>query len=178
MASKGVMRRRVRVAALAFTLVLVAALAACGSDDKGADVSAGSGDGSSTPAASVKAPSGDPSITGSVTKVTAGASCVGDASAGGDDNVSSNDSGTACQDTSDGSVTFLIQDGKDPSGTALAARVKVPASASVLRSYGGSYTKATAADLQDGATVKVWFTGPVAESYPVQATAGTVVITG
>jgi len=27
-----------------------------------------------------------------------------------------------------------------------------------------------------GARVRVWFTGPVAESFPVQATAGTVLI--
>jgi len=29
--------------------------------------------------------------------------------------------------------------------------------------------------LSEGDTVEVWFTGPVAESYPVQATAGTLV---
>ena len=32
------------------------------------------------------------------------------------------------------------------------------------------------AELQVGQQVKVWFTGPVMESYPLQATAGTIVI--
>ena len=70
------------------------------------------------------------------------------------------------------------QDGKDPSGAALAVSVRVPASATVLRSSSSGYTKASPDELRDGVAVKVWFTGPVAESYPVQATAGTVVITG
>jgi Protein of unknown function (DUF3221) len=30
--------------------------------------------------------------------------------------------------------------------------------------------------LQVGDSVRVWFTGPVAESYPLQATAGTVIV--
>ncbi len=34
--------------------------------------------------------------------------------------------------------------------------------------------RGTAADLARGERVAVWFTGPVAESYPVQATAGVV----
>ena len=36
--------------------------------------------------------------------------------------------------------------------------------------------RGTAADLTRGERVAVWFTGPVAESYPVQATAGVVQI--
>lgn len=36
--------------------------------------------------------------------------------------------------------------------------------------------RGTAADLGPGAEVAVWFTGPVAESYPVQATAGVLQI--
>jgi hypothetical protein len=92
--------------------------------------------------------------------------------------VRSNDAGARCSAAADGSVTLLVQDGKDPSGTALAASVRVPLKASLLRTSGSGYTKASVDQLRDGATVKVWFTGPVAESYPVQATAGTVVITG
>ena len=33
-----------------------------------------------------------------------------------------------------------------------------------------------AADLAEGEQVGVWFSGPVAESYPVQATAGVVMV--
>jgi hypothetical protein len=178
MASKRAMRRRVWVAALVLVGVLVGTLAGCGEDDKDVAAGAGSGDGSSTPAASVKAPTGQPSVVGTATKVTAGASCPDPATSGDDGVVSSNDASASCASTPDGSVTLLVRDGKDPSGAALAASIRVPASASVLRTSGSGYTKASAADLRDGATVKVWFTGPVAESYPVQATAGTVVITG
>jgi hypothetical protein len=83
--------------------------------------------------------------------------------------------GTASKVTS---TSFVVQDGKDPSGAALAASIKVPADTPVLRSSGGGFTKASLDDLQDGVAVQVWFTGPVAESYPVQATAGTIVLTG
>jgi hypothetical protein len=37
-------------------------------------------------------------------------------------------------------------------------------------------TRGDAGDLAEGEQVDVWFSGPVAESYPVQATAGVVMI--
>jgi hypothetical protein len=37
-------------------------------------------------------------------------------------------------------------------------------------------TRGDAADLAKGQKVGIWFSGPVAESYPVQATAGVVMI--
>jgi len=37
-------------------------------------------------------------------------------------------------------------------------------------------TRGDAADLAEGEQVGVWFSGPVAESYPVQATAGVVMV--
>ena len=40
----------------------------------------------------------------------------------------------------------------------------------------GGYSDATFDDLAEGQTVDVWFTGAVAESYPVQATADVVLI--
>ncbi|MBV9950517.1 MAG: DUF3221 domain-containing protein [Acidimicrobiia bacterium] len=161
------MTRRILLA----TLLLGLLLGACGQcNDCGTGVAQGP--------APVKAPSGEPSVTGTITKVTAGAACADSGTSGSDDGVvSSDDANAACAPTGDGSLTFLVQDGKDPSGTALAASVRVPATASVLRSSGGSFTKASLDQLRDGVTVQIWFTGPVAESYPVQATAGSVVIT-
>jgi hypothetical protein len=157
---------------LVVALVVGFVLAACGG---GTDVA----EGSSQPPATVKAPPGEPSVVGTATKVTAGASCADADASGGDDGVvSSDDASASCPPTSDGSVTVLVQDGKDPSGAALAASVRVPASAAVLRSSDGGYTKASPDDLREGDAVRVWFTGPVAESYPVQATAATVIITG
>jgi hypothetical protein len=46
----------------------------------------------------------------------------------------------------------------------------------ILARSGGQVTRATAADLVDGARVSAWFTGPVRESYPVQADAGTLLV--
>jgi hypothetical protein len=46
----------------------------------------------------------------------------------------------------------------------------------ILARSGGQVTRGTAADLVDGARVSAWFTGPVRESYPVQADAGTLLV--
>ncbi|MHB8051210.1 MAG: hypothetical protein ACYDHQ_08335 [Coriobacteriia bacterium] len=46
------------------------------------------------------------------------------------------------------------------------------------RAAHGATSGAEAADVAVGTVVEAWFTGPVAESYPVQATAGTIVIIG
>jgi ABC-type glycerol-3-phosphate transport system substrate-binding protein len=46
----------------------------------------------------------------------------------------------------------------------------------VLARADGQTTTASAGELAVGTRVQVWFTGPVAESFPVQATAGTVLI--
>ena len=46
------------------------------------------------------------------------------------------------------------------------------------RAADSSTATAAASDIAVGAVVEAWFTGPVAESYPVQATAKTIVIVG
>ena len=50
-----------------------------------------------------------------------------------------------------------------------------PATRILVRS-GGQTTRGTAADLAVGASIQAWFTGPVRESYPVQADAGTILV--
>ncbi len=60
-----------------------------------------------------------------------------------------------------------------------AAQVAVTDDTEVLeRAADGSVSAAEAGDIAVGTVVEAWFEGAVAESYPVQATAGTVVITG
>ena len=56
------------------------------------------------------------------------------------------------------------------------ASVRVTPDTRIYVESGGSLAPAGFAALRDGQTVKVDLVGPVAESYPVQATAGTVVI--
>ena len=57
------------------------------------------------------------------------------------------------------------------------AMVRISEDTDILRLTGdGTYEQATFDDLAEGQLVDVWFTGAVAESYPVQGTAGTVLI--
>lgn len=60
----------------------------------------------------------------------------------------------------------------EPHGSAK-ARVRITDGTQVLR-RGEGVVGAT--ELRVGQQVKVWFTGPVMESYPLQATAGVIVI--
>lgn len=48
----------------------------------------------------------------------------------------------------------------------------------LVRAADGSITTAQASDVTVGTVVETWFTGAVAESYPVQATAATIMIIG
>ncbi len=56
------------------------------------------------------------------------------------------------------------------------AWVYVGSSTRILVRSGGRTSRGTAADLAVGAKVYAWFTGPVRESYPVQADAGTILV--
>ncbi len=56
------------------------------------------------------------------------------------------------------------------------ASVSVTPATSLLRATANGYERAMFADLTPGTRVDVWFTGAVAESYPVQATARVLVI--
>lgn len=60
----------------------------------------------------------------------------------------------------------------EPHGSAK-ARVRITKATQVLREGDGVVDVTT---LGVGQQVKVWFTGPVMESYPLQATAGVIVI--
>lgn len=59
-----------------------------------------------------------------------------------------------------------------------AATVTIPAGARVVRSDGDGVVRASAADIGVGTRVQVWFEGPVLKSFPAQAGAGVVRITG
>jgi hypothetical protein len=67
---------------------------------------------------------------------------------------------------------ILVEERPEERGGSLKASVRIE-EARILRRSGGP---ATARDIVVGQLVSVWFTGPVAESYPVQAKAGTIVI--
>ena len=72
----------------------------------------------------------------------------------------------------DATTILVVAAATQPAG-ADRASVRLPAEARVLRADG---TRGKVDDLHVGQAVRLWFHGPVAESYPVQATAGLVVI--
>lgn len=80
--------------------------------------------------------------------------------------------------TTDGGVETLghvLVVGEGPAG-ALEALVKVTPDTSIVRRVGDSITTGGFEDLKVDALVEVRFTGPVAESYPIQATASEITI--
>jgi beta-N-acetylhexosaminidase len=56
------------------------------------------------------------------------------------------------------------------------AHVRIITKTDIQKKEGAEMSDASAGDLKRGATVEVWFQAPVAESYPVQATASRVVV--
>lgn len=58
------------------------------------------------------------------------------------------------------------------------AVVRVESDTRIFRQAGNAMMEVTFADLTEGQEVVAWFTGPVAESYPVQAKASQIVIVG
>ncbi len=74
-------------------------------------------------------------------------------------------------------IGFILIEGAVEADTAHdRALVTVTGSTAIYRREAERLVKARFAELQYGAAVEAWFTGPVAESYPVQAAAATIVI--
>jgi hypothetical protein len=69
-------------------------------------------------------------------------------------------------------VVVVEENPAEPHGSAK-ARVRIADGTQVLRQGGGI---AGIAELRVGQQVKVWFAGPAMESYPLQATAGVILI--
>ncbi len=56
------------------------------------------------------------------------------------------------------------------------AVVRVESDTRIIRPVGNAVMELTFADLKVGQTVEAWFTGPVAESYPVQVKASLIAV--
>lgn len=94
-------------------------------------------------------PDGDPSIRGAITVITPG----------------------------EGGLGAILVEGPAGEGTSYdKASVNITGDTKLLLQRADGYGRITFADLKEGDAVEVWFTGAVAESYPVQATADTVVV--
>lgn len=70
--------------------------------------------------------------------------------------------------------TLMIEENPSLKSGSAKAHVKVPENTEIWDR--GSGARRSFEDIRQGGTVSAWFTGPVAESYPVQATARVIVI--
>ena len=82
---------------------------------------------------------------------------------------------TSVSGRSDGVTVLVESDPSTPSGGSKAS-VAVTSGTRISRRAKGGDVAATARELTPGVRVEVWFDGPVATSYPVQAKALAVVI--
>jgi hypothetical protein len=74
----------------------------------------------------------------------------------------------------DGGLVLLVVADAGASGGVDRASVRVTSATTVWAPAGEGRTALSASDLHAGQRIAVWFTGPVAESYPVQAAAGAI----
>jgi hypothetical protein len=153
------------------SLLLVALSVACGSggDEERTEAGAGGGGGWAPP-------DGPADIAGPLASVTTatGGEC-GDVGSDPDAPASSDDPDACERSAADGPTTVIIEKG---AGRFEAAAVTLSDQTELRRRTGSSYAEAEVPDLAVGTRVEVWFDGPVAESFPVQGRAGTVIIIG
>lgn len=83
---------------------------------------------------------------------------------------------TQVERSDDGPLRILVEQIPSRSAGEPIAWITVNRRTDVLQRAGGSLSAASPAEFEVGMRVQVWFTGPVAESFPVQATAGTILI--
>ncbi|HEX6370626.1 MAG TPA: DUF3221 domain-containing protein [Longimicrobium sp.] len=76
----------------------------------------------------------------------------------------------------DGRLRILVEQIPTRSAGHPIAWIAVNRGTDVVQRAGGSLSRGSSAELAVGMRVQAWFTGPVAESFPVQATAGTILI--
>lgn len=73
-------------------------------------------------------------------------------------------------------TTVLIEENPVEQSGSAKAYVEITAETQIFREQGGELVPVTPEDLEIGQLVEATFVGPVAESYPVQATAGSITV--
>ncbi len=117
---------------------------------------------------------------GEVTSVTAfepiTENCIDPADADPDGTVSDADP-PFCTDPDNTSVGQVLIEAVPGEQEGDNVSLRVDASTTIFRAGAGAPSPATFDDLTDGMLVEAWVDGPVAESYPMQATASALLIT-
>jgi hypothetical protein len=166
---------------LLIALVLAGFLAAGCGDDK-TPVDARDGGGASTTPTTVKPPDRTAETRGTITSVAGFTpvtkDCV-DPSSLDPNGASSSDDPPVCTDPDNKTLgTVLVEAEPGVHGGDKYSLAVVDGTTQLLRyTASGGYERITFADLAKGQAVDVWIDGPVAESYPAQATAATIVVT-
>jgi len=75
-----------------------------------------------------------------------------------------------------GGLRILVQQIPTRSAGYPVAWIAVNGGTDVVQRAGETLSRGSSRELAVGMRVQAWFTGPVAESYPVQATAGTILV--
>ncbi|MEJ7583809.1 MAG: hypothetical protein WKF43_06895 [Acidimicrobiales bacterium] len=147
---------------------------ACGSET---DAKAGSASSPDTEPVGWSPPKGPGDITGPAAAVITNEPAAGDCAPSepdsGDEPVTSGDQPVCGSQASARLGTVRIEDGD---GRYPSAVIAVDDATDIRRRTGSRYEEQEFSALTQGALIEVWFDGPVAESFPVQARAGTIVI--
>lgn len=128
--------------------------------------------------AGTSVPTVAPDITGEITNVFRGTAPTDQTDAGDPDKPVS--SGDAPDQAPSGNalVALLIEEDPAAQSGSAKAQVNIRAQTRILKQEAGVITAGSAKDLWPGLRVRAWFDGPVAESYPVQATGAVILILG
>jgi len=152
--------------ALAMTLLMVAA--SCGGNEASHGIEPNPLD-----ALTANLPTEPPAISGSITLVQPGDS-VQRSSGGGDPNGSVS-CPPSCGSAGSSMRAVLIEEVPGGHGDNK-SHVRLPRTALLLRRTATGLVRVGFSDLRVGQKVVAWFTGPVAESYPTQATGRALVV--
>ncbi len=128
--------------------------------------------------AGTSVPTAAPDITGEITDLVYGTASARQPDAGDPDKPVS--SGDASDQAPGGNTLVALRIEEDPAGQSGSAKaqVNIRAQIRILKQEAGGITVGSSKDLRQGLRVRAWFDGPVAESYPVQATGSVILIIG
>ena len=134
--------------------------------------------GNDPPNAGTSVPTAAPDITGEITNLVYATANARQRDADDPDKPVS--SVGASEQSSGGTALSALLIEEDPaaqSGSAK-AQVNLRAQTRILKQDAGAITAGSTKDLRRGLQVRAWFDGPIAESYPVQATGSVILILG
>ncbi len=121
-------------------------------------------------------PAAAPSITGEITQVLRGTTSAGQQDEGDPDSPVASGDGPAQTPVGKALIGVLVEENPAAQSGSDKAQVSIRGQTRILKQDVGVVRAGSARDLRTGLRVRAWFDGPVAESYPVQATGAVILI--